>query len=209
MDKYVLETSIEVIGYNFSPQVFITNSKSNLIPNLASMIRATKGTICVAEDLDDRTHNTLRQHYEDSLRSSFPDVTNFQECMYRVGDNRVILIASGLENESTLQDFQLTRHTVEDHIVKVLLTDDTAIQKLSQNRLQKCSQLKDALLKLSDIQSKLGIQVESSKDIIDMAKMIMRFRTSPQVFAQHVIHSADKALLKDAIKDIDRLFTQI
>jgi len=149
----------------------------------------------------------LYQSVETRLQPNL-QVTVIQPGLLKVDQTSSIVIPLGLPGDQELAGLGISRHSIDDYILKILLMDDKTVKSLSGGRLR-CPSLNEVIRKQVSLLRGQGLDVTSSKEVLPIAKAVMGFRASDTTLAVKVAEIANVSLLNRVASGLMSRFRQL
>lgn len=191
-DEAFMKPIIEREGLSPHLELHISHGKEKLLDHLPALIRAFL-IVGAAIDLNDGDEERLYQSVQTRLQPKF-EVTVVQPGVLKVDQASLIVIPLGLPGDQELAGLGISRHSIDDYILKILLMDDKTLELLSGRRL-KGIPLKEVIQKQLTVLRGQGLDVTSCKEVLLIAKAVMGFRASDATLAVKVAEIADVSLM--------------
>lgn len=160
-------------------------------PNLfGNMITVTKYVqrLGVLLDIDDKESNDIRTQVGDKLEGNFNQVKKMSADTFLV-DNRsaVIVGCAGLHGDNDLLSLNITRNAMEDHILKILLTDDKAVDRISNSTISDSDALLQNLQNHHTLLEDSVEQYSRSKLLCRLASVLLKYEGDLSSFSHSLL----------------------
>jgi hypothetical protein len=193
-DEALMKPIIEREGLSPHLELHISHGKEKLLDHLPALIK-TFSIVGAAIDLNEGDEERLYQSVQTRLQPKF-EVTVVQPGVLKVDQASLIVIPLGLPGDQELAGLGISRHSIDDYILRILLMDDRTVESLSEGRLRGLS-LKEVIQKQLSLLRGQGLDLTSSKEVLLIAKAVMGFRASDATLAGKVAEIADVSLLNE------------
>ena len=118
------------------------------------------------------------------LGGQAPDVTDFK---FQVKDVNILVIPMGLHDDPDLKALGITRHEMEDYLIKLLLLDATLTSEVPR--------LRQLIEELIETMRRYDVPVVSSKDLFQLLKPVIKRGYSDTAVVESLFRNADPAVL--------------
>jgi len=191
-------------GLSTSYNIKNCKGKSGIEKGLPSLVRVGMRRICAAVDIDNSNEQSVYNQYESILGNGFPAPTQFMPGVFRVARSIVSVIPVGI-TDGSLQALGTTVKALDDYPMKTILTNDSLLQTLSQNRINSSQDFERLLHEVTRVLNSFGIRFQSSKSYLLLSRAIFEHHISPATFVSILFASAGGPLTATSRPLVERL----
>lgn len=165
----------------------------------------------VIVDIDRSSYAEIVDQIKDKLDGTFNQVDKESDNRLIVNDRCDILVGySGLNDDEHLDSCGIRQHEIEDHLLKILLTDDVAVERISNSNITDSSELKDAIQRFSAILEEYSVSTDSSKFIFNLVLTLLKFEGDINPFSNALFECTEVDLrTHDSTSDLVNLLDKI
>ncbi len=178
--------NVQTVNANFN--IRENGSKDDVLGNMVTLSQYIQ-RLGVLIDIDDQSVSDARQRVIEKLRGNFSNVSIQSDTKVVVEDRTIIVIGcSGLDDDEDLNDFGIYRNAIEDHLLKILLTDDETVNRLSNTTITTSSQLSEALYGHQELIEDYTEEVSRSKLLYRLSSILLRYDGNIDSFSNVLLH---------------------
>ena len=171
------------------------------IPKVVDTLVRVAGVskFAVARDLNGGDPDTVRQSIRGIVRRlTGGSVAIISEDQFSVGPIIVGVIPVGLPDDPDLRAWEITRHTVEDYLIRIMLDDPGSREHVPQ--------LRELIPDLLEAIRGHGVSFDSSKELFQLVKPLVKHGFSDIGIVNRLFRNADPQILRHAM---DPLFQRV
>jgi len=169
--------------------------------NIGPVLRTTQGIVIIATDYDGETADQIYNQYKNILSDDGFTISNTENGVITVEDNKVCILPLGLPNDRYLQGLNIDKHMIEDYILKLLATDDDLIKSISKEKIVNIDGLNCFINDIMSTLNKHDLSFNNSKFLVEIIKSLFD-NTSSQFFAKNVISKSTTSHFDNTLKNV-------
>lgn len=202
-DKNIIEHLTRELEQEYS--ISKRGGESEILSGLEVVIDVQIPHILVVLDVDERSPADIYRKCYDKIDGNFNEVEK-DENIIAVSDSSVVHVAyAGLPEDEDIAEIGITQHTIEDHILKLLLTHDETVRRMTDTDIHSSDELKEAITEVNQTVEGFTGGNSDGKTPLDIAKMLLGYHGPTGSFINDLLQATSVEYADHA--SVERLCT--